>query len=122
VNKNKVSGAPSAPFFLPQRWTYHTLRKCIHDNLSRLKSNGDKEKVTIKKLFFKKSGKSKALVALENDGDIPALLREYPLTWSGSGKKRECKLPIAVEWAYKHDKHGTVSDSIMLIIDSSFGL
>lgn len=69
-----------------------------------MKSNGEKEQVMVKKLFYKKSGKSKSLVALENDGDIPALLNEYPLTWTGTGKKRECKLAIGVEWAYKDGK------------------
>jgi len=69
--------------------------------VSRIKTDGDEKKVVINNLFYKKSGKSKTLVALQNDSDIPAMLKEYPLTWPGSGKKRKCTLVIGVNWSYK---------------------
>jgi len=98
-----VEGVEHAPFELPQRWTFFTLKKCIHDYIARIKDIDDKDTVKIDQLFFKKRGRSKAVVAVNSDQDLPAMLNEYPLEYPSGKKKsgRKASIVMAVDWSFK---------------------
>ena len=76
VANGKVKGPELVPFQLPDRWTFDTLQLCIEDYVGRHIG----EKVVIDNIYFKKS-RSKTVVMMKGDGDISALLSEYPLTY-----------------------------------------
>lgn len=57
------------------------------------------EHVNIKQIYYKKRGRARAVVALNSDADISALLNEYPLSnENGSGKKKKIVMYLAVDW------------------------
>lgn len=58
-------------------------------------TNSDEE-VDITRLYYKKS-KGKTVVKLTGDGDILALLNEYPLTYKSRKRKRETTMYLAVD-------------------------
>lgn len=58
-------------------------------------TNSDEE-VDITRLYYKKS-KGKTVVKLTGDGDILALLNEYPLTYKSGKRKRETTMYLAVD-------------------------
>ncbi|KAK3747348.1 hypothetical protein QZH41_019688 [Actinostola sp. cb2023] len=68
-------------------------------------ANGDKNEVEINQLYFKKSGNSKSLVALNSDRDVPAMLQEYPLQYPSGKRKigRKAVITMAVDWAAIHE-------------------
>jgi len=93
------------PFELPYRWTFDTLKLCVHDFVARMAApNGDKNEVEINQLYFKKSGNSKSLVALNSDRDVPAMLQEFPLQYPSGKRKigRKAVITMAVDWAAIH--------------------
>ena len=49
---------------------------------------------TICQIYYKKSGKSRKVVAINSDYDIPSLLAEYPMMTLGSG--RRSRKPIMI--------------------------
>ena len=58
-------------------------------------TNSDGE-VDITQLYYKKS-KGKTVVKLTGDGDILALLNEYPLTYKSGKRKKETTMYLAVD-------------------------
>ena len=104
TKNGKIAGAENAPFELPHRWTYSTLKMCIQDYIARIRDIDDKDNVKIDQLYFKKRGKSKAIVAVNSDSDIPSMFNEYPLQYP-SGKKRpgvrHASIVMAVDWSFK---------------------
>lgn len=93
---HKALGPESTPFELPPRWTYETLRVCIADYVART-NKIDVQTVIIDQLYYKKS-KGKGLVLVNGDGDIGALLKEYPLTYRSGKKKSQCTMYMAVDY------------------------
>ena len=52
----------------------------------------------ISQIYYKKSGKSRKVVAINSDYDIPSLLAEYPMMTSGSGRRsRKAIMIMAVD-------------------------
>ena len=72
--EGKVKGAESIPFELPSRWDFKSLLIMIKDHVQL---TVDKD-ISIDKLYFKKRGRSKALVVVNGDLDVTSMLREYP--------------------------------------------
>ena len=58
-------------------------------------TNSDGE-VDITQLYYKKN-KGKTVVKLTGDGDILALLNEYPLTYKSGKRKKETTMYLAVD-------------------------
>ena len=85
-------GAETTPFVLPNRWTYQTLLACVEDYTKNVVG----EALTVSQLYFKKS-KSKAVVKMAGDADIPALLKEYPLTYQSGKRRSEVIMYLAVD-------------------------
>ncbi|KXJ11166.1 hypothetical protein AC249_AIPGENE11745 [Exaiptasia diaphana] len=93
TKNGKVEGPQHAPFVLPHRWTYDTLKSCIEDYvINRLKIDAK-----LKCIYYKKSGKSRQVVAIKSDHDIPALLAEYPLKTKGGKLSRKAMMVMAVD-------------------------
>lgn len=69
-----MKGAESTPFELPSRWDFKSLLSMIKDHVQL---TVDKD-ISIDKLYFKKRGRSKALVVVNGDLDVTSMLREYP--------------------------------------------
>lgn len=90
-----IQGEEQAPFILPYRWTFETLQACIGDYVNnRLGLKG----WTVSQIYYKKSGKSRKVVAINSDYDISSLLAEYPMITSGSGRRsREAMMIMAVD-------------------------
>ena len=73
AGSREVKGAESIPFELPSRWDFKSLIM-IKDHVQL---TVDKD-ISIDKLYFKKCGRSKALVVVNGDLDVTSMLREYP--------------------------------------------
>ena len=67
---------------------------CVKQHIKRV-TNSDGE-VDITQLYYKKS-KRKTVVKLSGDGDVLALLNEYPLTYKSGKRKRETTMYLAVD-------------------------
>lgn len=93
MKSGKVNGAESTPFILPRRWTFETLKKCVADFVGR---NNPSKKFEIKQLFYKRA-RGKGVVKIDGDGDISALLKEYPLVYPSGKKKAKVLMYLAVE-------------------------
>jgi len=89
----RVCGAECTPFVLPKRWTYETLLSCVQDYVRRATANPEAK---VDKMYYKKS-KGKAVVNLNDDGDISSLLNEYPLTYKSGEKRSETVMYLAVD-------------------------
>lgn len=70
----KVKGAETTPFLLPSGWDFKCLKLIIEDQVQLFAG----KEVLVNKLYYKKHGRSKSIVALNGDIDITAMLREYP--------------------------------------------
>ena len=115
TKNGKVEGVEHTPFILPFRWTFATLRACVHDYVARLFEK-PKEEIQIDNLYYKKSGKSKSIVALKSDADISGMIDEYPLTFPSGKKKslsRSTLIIMAVDWSVKK-KAGKINKSLPL--------
>ena len=89
-----MSGVEQTPFVLPHRWTFETLKTSIEQYVNS--HLGIQSKVA--QIYYKKSGRSRAIIPIRSDKDIPALLNEYPLTCAGSGRRsRKCLMVLAVD-------------------------
>ena len=96
VKDGKVYGAESTPFVLPHRWTYQTLKNCVEDYINRDLSNGNQPRI-VKQMYYKRA-RGKGVVRLDGDGDIVALLKEYPIFYpSGKRKTGRCVMFLAVD-------------------------
>lgn len=93
INGLKAKGPEYTPFELPYCWTFFTLKDCIIDYIKR---TTEKKQIVIDQLYYRKA-KGKSLVLLNNDGDVPAMLNEYPTTYR-SGKKKSAKIYMAVDF------------------------
>ena len=82
-----VQGRELGVFFLTHRWTFATLRACVHDFLASQFDAREKH-IRTDRMYYKKSGKSRTVVAINGDMNISALLDEYPLTFACGRKKR----------------------------------
>ena len=78
---------------------YETLWDCVIQHIKRV-TNSDGE-VDIAQLYYKKS-KGKTVLKLSGDGDVLALLNEYPQTYKSRKRKRETTtvmyLAVDLEW------------------------
>jgi len=76
------------------------LKRCIEDYVeNRLNLGG----ATVQNIYYKKGGKSRDVVSIKSDQDIPALLAEYPLkTKTGKGS-RKAVMVLAVDVAHKRE-------------------
>lgn len=94
VKAGKVSGAESTPFPLKQGWTYDTLETCVEGYIKANIAPNRK----IKQMYYKRN-RGKGVVFLNGDGDIPALLKEYPVCYPTGKKKarQDCVLYLAVD-------------------------
>ena len=101
-----VQGTELNVFVLPHRWTFATLIACVHDFLAN-QFDTRKKDIEIDRIYYKKSGKSRTVVAINGGMDISALLDEYPLTFACGRRKtaQRAKIIMAVDWslAKRHD-------------------
>lgn len=74
TNNGKVKGAESTPFELPGGWDFESLQNMIADQV-QLSIGKD---IIVSQLYYKKHGRSKAIVAVNGDRDIGSMIREYP--------------------------------------------
>ena len=114
-----IEGVQLGSFVLPHRWTFATLKACVHDFLaSSLQSL--RQDIKIDRIYYKKSGKSKHVVAVNGDMDISALLDEYPLTFACGKRKTgiRCKIIMAVDWSHvkRHDGKWAADRSLFKLI------
>lgn len=95
TEKGKVRGPEYPPFVLPHRWTFQTLKDCITDFVQTRLGFTTKE---ITQIYYKKAGKSRSVVALTSDQDIPAMLSEYPMTTqNGRPRGKRAIMVLAVD-------------------------
>ena len=95
TENGKIKGAEHAPFVLPQRWTYQTLEFCINDYIKNRLGFTNKQ---ITQIYYKRSGKSRTVVAINSDQDITALLQEYPMkTQNGRSRGKRAVMVMAVD-------------------------
>ena len=101
-----VQGMELGVFVLPHRWTFATLKACVHDFLAN-QFDRRKKDIKIDRIYYKKSGKSRTVVAVNGDMDISALLDEYPLTFACRRRKTgpRAKIIMAVDWSLAK-RHG----------------
>ena len=101
-----VQGTELGVFVLPHRWTCATLKACVHDFLAN-QFDTRKKDIKIDSIYYKKSRKSRTVVAVNGDMDISALLDEYPLTFACGRRKTgpRAKIIMAVDWSLtkRHD-------------------
>lgn len=82
TKNGKVDGAECTPFVLPKRWTFDTLIDIVRDYVRRVSNNTSLE---VLNLYYKKN-RSKTVVKMTGDGDINALLDQYPMKRVNSSK------------------------------------
>ena len=114
-----VQGTELGVFVLPHRWTFATLRACVHDFLAS-RFDAREKYIRIDRMYYKKSGKSRTVVAINGDMDISALLDECPLTFACGRKKtgQRAKIIMAVDWSLvkKHDGKCAADRSLFLSV------
>jgi len=88
-----VQGAEHPPFELPNRWTYATLKAIVEDYVEGMTG----APVVVDQLYYKKA-RGKSVVLLNNDGDLTALLKEYPLLHKCGKKKMKSTMYLAVDY------------------------
>ena len=114
-----VQGTELGVFVLPHRWTFATLRACVHDFLAS-RFDAREKYIRIDRMYYKKSGKSRTVFAINGDMDISALLDEYPLTFACGRKKtgQRAKIIMAVDWSLvkKHDGKCAADRSLFLSV------
>ena len=95
-----VQGTELGVFVLPHRWTFATLRVCVHDFLASQFDAKEKD-IRIDRMYYKKSRKSRTVVVINGDMDISALLDEYPLTFACGRKKsgQRAKIIMTIDWS-----------------------
>ena len=74
TRNGKVKGAESTPFELPSGWDFETMQSMITDQVQVTTG----KEILINQLYYKKRGRTKAIVAVNGDLDIGSMLREYP--------------------------------------------
>ena len=76
--------------------------------------------IRIDKMYYKKSGKSRTVVAINGNMDISALLSEYPLTFACGRKKtgQRAKIIMTVDWslAKGHDGKCAADRSLFMSV------
>ena len=89
-----IAGAEQTPFILPYRWTFETLQKCIQDYTKNRLGLKDME---VSQIYYKKSGKSRTVVAMHSDMDIPDFLAEYPMFTACGKPSKKAVMVMAVD-------------------------
>ncbi|KAK3730133.1 hypothetical protein QZH41_004828 [Actinostola sp. cb2023] len=105
TNNGRVQGAEHPPFELPNRWTYATLKAIVEDYVEGMTG----APVVVDQLYYKKA-RGKSVVLLNNDGDLTALLKEYPLLHKCGKKKMKSTMYLAVDYhnqSNKEEEHHT---------------
>ncbi|KAK3753355.1 hypothetical protein QZH41_018860, partial [Actinostola sp. cb2023] len=105
TSNGRVQGAEHPPFELPNRWTYATLKAIVEDYVERMTG----APIVVDQLYYKKA-RGKSVVLLNNDGDLTALLKEYPLLHKCGKKKMKSTMYLAVDYhnqSNKEEEHHT---------------
>lgn len=114
TSNGKVQGPEHTPFELPKRWTFDSLKSLIVDYIKRKVQHGT---IVIDQLYYKKA-KGKSLVLLNGDGDIPSMLKEYPLTYRNGKRKESATMYMAADFTAETGMHITNSiDYIFICVE-----
>ncbi|KAK3753407.1 hypothetical protein QZH41_018357 [Actinostola sp. cb2023] len=95
TKNGKVEGAETTPFQLPPRWDYITLKTQLKRHVSSRLNNDD---INIDNIYYKKN-KGKTVVKIENDGDLPFVLKEYPFKYANGKQRPSSSIYLAVDWS-----------------------